>query len=238
MLSGLLLISLAPIFIIAIYVYIRDKYEKEPFLLLLKALFIGVLVILPVVLIEKWLASFSIHLEGLSKVAFHAFVIASLTEEGFKYCGFILIFWRDKNFNEKFDGIVYAMFISLGFAAIENILYVFQGGITIGIARALTAVPAHALFGTVMGYYFGLARFYPHLKIKYLILAFVMTFLWHGFYDFLLLSKNPMLLLLFIPLIIYFWINGFRKMKKLSDASFFRKTGIIQPDEPDCTETK
>jgi RsiW-degrading membrane proteinase PrsW (M82 family) len=224
MISALILISLAPVLIIALYIYIRDKYEKEPYVLLVKALLTGILIILPVVIIEKFLTSFSVSYEGFSKAAYLSFVVASLTEEGFKYFGFILLFWRNKNFNEKFDGIVYAVFISLGFAAIENIFYVFKGGIHIGIVRGLTAVPAHALFGTVMGYYFGLARFYPDNKQKYLFLAFVMPFIWHGMYDFLLLGQNQILLLLFIPFIIMFWITGFRKMKKLSDESVFRNS--------------
>jgi RsiW-degrading membrane proteinase PrsW (M82 family) len=222
---SLLLISLAPVFIIALYIYIRDKYEKEPFRILLKALLTGVFIILPVVIIESILTSFSGHLEGISKVAYNAFVVASLCEEGFKYLGFILIIWPDKNFNEKFDGIVYSVFISLGFAAVENIFYVLNGGISIGILRGFTAVPAHALFGTVMGYYFGLSRFYPELKSRYLVLAFIIPFLWHGSYDFLLLGQNQLLLLLFIPFIIIFWIYGLHKMKKLSDAS-------LSPDHP------
>ena len=238
MISGLLLISLAPVFIIAFYIYISDKYEKEPFRHLLKALFTGVIIILPVVFIEKFLISFSYLFEGLSKAAYNAFVVASVCEEGFKYLGFVLIVWGNRNFNEKFDGIVYSVFISLGFAAVENILYVFQGGLFTGIVRALTAVPAHALFGTVMGYYFGLARFYPQMKRKYLFLALVIPFIWHGLYDFLLLGHNQILLLLFIPFIIFFWINGFRKMKKLSDESEFRYINIMQSDVPDNKDIK
>jgi RsiW-degrading membrane proteinase PrsW (M82 family) len=178
--GNLIIVSLAPVFIIALYIYIRDKYEKEPFRLLLRALLTGALIVLPVILIEKYLITFSDQLEGFSKAAYQAFIVASFTEEGFKFLGFVLIFWWNVNFNEKFDGIVYAVFISLGFAAVENIFYVFQGGIQIGLVRALTAIPAHALFGTVMGYYFGLARFYPQLKYRYLILAFSIPFLWHA----------------------------------------------------------
>ena len=238
MFSSLLFVSLAPVFIIALYIYIRDKFEREPLVLLLKALFTGILVILPIVFIENYLISFSDQFEGFTKAAYHAFIVASLTEEGFKYFGFILVFWGNINFNEKFDGIVYAVFISMGFAAIENVYYVFQGGIHIGILRALTAVPAHALFGILMGYYFGLARFYPHLEFKYLILAFITPFLWHGLYDFLLLGQDQILLLIFIPFIIFFWINGFRKMKKLSDESVFRETGIIQSSDPDSRDSQ
>jgi RsiW-degrading membrane proteinase PrsW (M82 family) len=172
MINNLLFLSLAPVLIIAFYIYRRDKYEKEPFSILLKALFAGVIIVLPVVLIEKILDSFSEGMEGLPSAAYSAFAVAGFTEESLKFLAFYFFFWKDKNFNEKFDGIVYAVYIALGFAGIENILYVFTGGYGAGIVRALTAVPAHALFGIVMGFYFSLARFNPRRQTIYLILAF------------------------------------------------------------------
>lgn len=222
MINSLLLISLAPVFVIAFYIYNRDKYEKEPFSLLLKALFIGSLCILPVMLIEWALTKLYNGPEGINEAAYTAFIVAGLTEEGIKYLAFYLFFWKNKNFNEKFDGIVYAVYISLGFAAIENILYVFEGGFSIGIVRALTAVPAHALFGIMMGYNFGLARFNPKFRVLNLSAAFVLPFISHGAYDFLLMGNNQILLIAFVPLLILYWITGFRKMSKLSDSSVFK----------------
>lgn len=223
MFNNLLFISLAPIFIIAFYIYSRDIYEKEPLSYLLKALSIGAIIVLPVVFIEKQLSVPAEKLEGISNAAWIAFIVAGLTEEGMKYLAFLLFFWKSSNFNERFDGIVYAVYISLGFAGIENILYVFSGGYSVGIVRALTAVPAHALFGVVMGYYFGLAKFYPKFRGVYLILAFFLPFVFHGLYDFLLMANSPFFLSIFIPLFIYFWIIGFRKISIASDASVFRK---------------
>ncbi|HNY52828.1 MAG TPA: PrsW family glutamic-type intramembrane protease [Bacteroidales bacterium] len=223
MFNNLLFISLAPIFIIAFYIYSRDIYEKEPISYLLKALSIGAIIVLPVVFIEKQLSVPAEKLEGISNAAWIAFIVAGLTEEGMKYLAFLLFFWKSSNFNERFDGIVYAVYISLGFAGIENILYVFSGGYSVGIVRALTAVPAHALFGVVMGYYFGLAKFYPKFRGVYLILAFFLPFVFHGLYDFLLMANSPFFLSIFIPLFIYFWIIGFRKISIASDASVFRK---------------
>ncbi len=223
MFNNLLFISLAPIFIIAFYIYSRDIYEKEPISYLLKALSIGAIIVLPVVFIEKQLSVPAEKLEGISNAAWIAFIVAGLTEEGMKYLAFLLFFWKSSNFSERFDGIVYAVYISLGFAGIENILYVFSGGYSVGIVRALTAVPAHALFGVVMGYYFGLAKFYPKFRGVYLILAFFLPFVFHGLYDFLLMANSPFFLSIFIPLFIYFWIIGFRKISIASDASVFRK---------------
>ncbi len=224
MINNLLFISLAPVFIIAFYVYSRDKYEKEPFLILLKAMLTGILIVLPVVLIEKLLMIFSKGSEGMAYAGYNAFVVAGLTEEGMKFLAFYFFFWKNKNFNEKFDGIVYAVYIALGFAAIENILYVFTGGYGVGIIRAVTAVPAHALFGIVMGYYFGLARFITRLRLFYIILAFTLPFLFHGLYDFILMSNSQILLTVFIPVFIYFVISGFKKMSLLSEASSFKDT--------------
>jgi len=229
MVNNLLFISLAPVLIIAFYVYSRDKYEKEPLSILLKALLAGVLIVLPVVLIERLLTIPSENMEGLTYASYTAFIVAGFTEEGMKFIAFYFFFWNNRNFNEKFDGIVYSVFIALGFAGIENLLYVFTGGYGVGIIRALTAVPAHALFGIVMGYYFSLAKFNPVRKPIFLLFAFLLPFLFHGFYDFLLMSNSPVLLTIFIPAFVYFWASGFRKMSVLSDASSFRN---IRRDQP------
>ena len=224
MFNNLLFISLAPILIIAFYIYSRDKYEKEPVSYLLKALLAGAIIVLPVVLIEKLLSAPAGNLEGLSNAAWTAFLAAGLTEEGMKFLAFLLFFWKSSHFNERFDGIVYAVYISLGFAGIENILYVFSGGYSVGIVRALTAVPAHALFGVVIGYYFGLAKFNAKYRGIYLALAFFLPFVFHGLYDFLLMANSPVFLSIFIPLFIYFWFIGFRKISIASNASVFRGT--------------
>jgi protease PrsW len=230
MVNNLLFISLAPVLIIAFYIYSRDKYEKEPLSILLKALLAGVLTVLPVVLIEKLLTIPSEKMEGISYAAYTAFTVAGLTEEGMKFLVFYTFFWNNRNFNEKFDGIVYSVYIALGFAGIENILYVFTGGYGVGIVRAVTAVPAHALFGIVMGYYFSLARFNIERKSIYLLLAFLLPFIFHGLYDFLLMANSPALLTIFIPAFVYFLISGFKKMSLLSDASAFRDISEDQAD--------
>ncbi|MBT3750707.1 MAG: PrsW family intramembrane metalloprotease, partial [Bacteroidetes bacterium] len=122
-----------------------------------------------------------------------------------------------------FDGIVYAVFVSLGFALVENLLYVIQGGIEVGWLRAITAVPGHALFGVTMGYYLGLARFCSGgERTGFIVRALFWPIILHGFYDYCLMSGIPLLMLAFIPFIIYLWIQGFKKMKQLSDQSRFR----------------
>ncbi len=219
----LLIVSLAPVFIILFYIYFRDKYEREPLGLLIRALLAGVIIVMPVIFVEKFLLVLNPFQGKISSAGYNAFVVAGFTEEFFKFAALYLLIWRNPEFNEKFDGIVYAVFISLGFAAMENILYVSEGGIHVAVTRAITAVPAHALFGVRMGYFFGIAHMYPEIRSRYLRLSFLEPFILHGIYDFMLMSGIHLLLLLFVPYLIYLYINGFKKIKELSDSSIYRE---------------
>jgi RsiW-degrading membrane proteinase PrsW (M82 family) len=219
---NLIIIALAPVFVIATYIYIRDKYEREPIRLLLISLVVGCIITIPVVFVEGFLAARGQGLVGLASAAWGGFVVAAFSEELFKLLALYLLIWRNRNFNEKFDGIVYATFISLGFAGVENILYVTDGGMSVGITRAFTAVPAHALFGIVMGYQFGLAKFYPKERSWRLLLALLIPIMLHGIYDFILMSGHPSLLFVFIPFLIFLWLFGFRRIRQLSERSIYR----------------
>ena len=188
--------------------------------MLLKALVAGALVTVPVIFTEQLM--FSIGASAQFGAVWDAFAVAGLVEESFKFLAFLLIVWRNRNFNEKFDGIVYAVFIALGFAGIENIIYVAQGGVQVALTRAITAVPAHALFGVMMGYHMGLARFFPRERVKNITLAILLPIAAHGFYDFCLMSGNSFLLGIFVPYIVWLWIYGGRKMKELSESSIYR----------------
>lgn len=219
-----LFIALAPVFIILFYVYFRDKYEKEPIAVLLKALVAGALITIPIVFIEMGLSNFGENsLGSRGQTLWSAFIVAGATEEVFKFLALYILIWANKNFNERFDGIVYAVFVSLGFAAVENVLYVVGGNIEVGLMRAITAVPAHAFFGVTMGYFFGLARFANDgMKGAYMVRAIAWPIILHGFYDYCLMAELNIMLLAFVPFIIYLWIQGFKKMKELSDNSRFR----------------
>ena len=225
----LLIFSLSPVFIILTYIYFRDKYEKEPIGLLIKSLIAGGLIVIPVMFVESGLSLFTPETGALSEAGYTAFVVAGFTEELFKFLALYALIWRNPDFNEKFDGIVYAVFISLGFAAVENVMYVASGGVGVALTRSLTAIPAHALFGITMGYFFGIAHMDPLKRTSYLRKAFLIPFLLHGIYDFIILSKVPVLLFLFIPFMIGLYISGFRKMKVISDSSVLRKN--IPPQE-------
>ncbi len=211
----LLILSLAPVFIIAGYVYFRDKYEKEPLRLLLFALLAGAVTVIPILFIEEFFSKFSIGLNGIVAAAFwNAFAVAAFSEELFKFIALYLLIWKSPEFNEKFDGIVYAVFVSLGFAAVENILYVTGNGFTTGITRAITAVPAHAIFGVTMGFYFGMAKFYEKERAKLKRKALFMPIILHGIYDFILFTGYAWLTIFFIGFLGYLYFSGIKKNKK------------------------
>jgi len=219
---NILILALAPVFILLSYVYIRDKYEKEPIKILFFALVAGALAVLPVLVVGQ-LLEYVKPVMGIRGTAFYtSFIEAGLVEEGFKFLALYLLIWRNPNFNESFDGIVYAVFVSLGFAAVENIFYVAEGGYKVALVRSLTAVPAHAIFGIRMGFYFGIAHMYQEIRTSYLLKAFLIPVILHGIYDFMLLSQIYLLLLAFIPYMVWMIFTGFKEMKLLSDSSTFR----------------
>lgn len=226
-----LLASFGPILIILFYIYFRDKYEKEPLGLLIKALVLGIVAVIPVLFVERLLLTRMPPGGPVMEAAYHAFVVAGTTEELFKFLALYLLIWNSPSFNEKFDGIVYAVFVSLGFAGVENVLYVMQGGMQTAITRAVTAVPAHAIFGITMGYYLGIAHMYKELRASYLLRALLVPILLHGLYDFILMVEIGWLLVLFVPYVIVLYIMGMRRMKELSDSSVFRPLDDEEQDQ-------
>lgn len=182
--------------------------------MLIKALVLGILVALPVILIGTFLIEIMPEYNQWWDAFYNAFVVAAFTEEAFKFLALYFLIQKSPEFDERFDGIVYAVFIALGFAAIENVMYVYDGGITTGLMRAFTAVPAHALFGVSMGYYFALSKFESESTNANLLKALAVPVILHGIYDFILMSGHPMLLFFFIPFLIYLYWSGLKKMKK------------------------
>lgn len=218
---NLLILSLAPVFIIGGYIYFRDKYEREPLRLLLLALLAGALTVIPVFFVEQFISGLGASLKGLAAAAWNAFAVAGFTEELFKYAALYLLIWKSPEFNEKFDGIVYAVFVALGFAGIENILYVSQGGFSTGISRALTAVPAHAIFGVTMGFYFGMAKFFEKERAQLKRKALLYPMLLHGIYDFILFTGISWLTMVFLGFLAFLYFSAFKRLKTLSDQSIY-----------------
>lgn len=193
-------IALAPVIALLIYFYRKDKYEREPMCLLAKAFFCGVAVTIPILIVELFLSGIAKNISGFFlKIFFESFVIAGVSEEAGKFFVFIALIYNNKEFNEPYDAIIYAVMISLGFAAFENLAYVFGsylragfiGGFATGFVRALLSVPAHALFGAIMGYFFGLSKFSKNKKseIGYIYAGLIFAIIMHGFFDFFIFTK-------------------------------------------------
>jgi protease PrsW len=218
----ILIISLAPVAIIGGYIWFRDRYEREPLRMLVFSLLAGAVIIIPVVFTEGFISQPAEFMDDIPAALWKGFAVAGFTEEAFKYLALYLLFWKSREFNDKYDGIVYATFISLGFAAIENILYVYSEGYATGMVRAFTAVPAHAVFGITMGFYFGIAKFYPKKRKYMLFMAFCLPFLLHGIYDFILMTGIDWLWVVFLVFLLFLYISGLRRLRNLSDQSFFK----------------
>jgi RsiW-degrading membrane proteinase PrsW (M82 family) len=221
----LLVLALAPVFAIIIYVYFKDKYEKEPLHLLFKCFFWGVLSIIPALLLEILAGKLSIFTgTDFHSVALYAFVGVGLSEEFSKFIFLRFFAFKNKNFNEPFDGIIYAVMISMGFAATENILYVMEGGSTVAWLRMFTAVPAHAAFAVLMGYYVGKARFSESNRFLLLFNGLLIAVVFHGAYDLFLMLKDysGLVIFSFITLVTGI-ILSIKTIKKSSESSPFKR---------------
>lgn len=211
-----LVLVIGPSVAIMVYIYSKDKYDREPKVLLVKLFFFGVLTTLPAALVEGLAITDikAIQESGnLVTIFLYSLLGVSLVEEGFKYLALRLGIRKSKYFNQMYDSIVYSVFVSLGFATIENILYILAYGGGSAIMRAITAVPGHAIFGVTMGYYLGMATFcYNKEKKKtYMTMSILMPVLLHGVYDFLLLSQHVLLILAFYPFMGWLYYIGMKK---------------------------
>lgn len=182
----LMALALAPGAAIGLYIYLKDKHEREPLGLLMRSFMFGILSVFVTLLISRGIDIFiTIDEQSISDQALHAFLIVALVEEFSKFIFVRGILYHNPNFNEPFDGIVYSVMVSMGFATFENILYVIDGGVGTALMRMFTAVPAHATFAILMGYYLGKAKF-EHKKSYYALHALGVATLFHGAYDYCL----------------------------------------------------
>lgn len=214
-----LLAALLPAIVLLRYIYRMDKIEKEPGYLL-KALFIdGVISSFLAIALEfvgEMLLDNSELGTHIYREAYYAFLVVAAAEEGSKLLFLKRRSWNDPNFNYLFDGIVYAVFVSLGFAAIENVNYVFSYGLGVAVSRAFLAVPGHMVFSVFMGIFYGRAKLYENqghdmaCRVN-LLLAFFVPMFFHGFYDACLMLGSDLSVGIFMIYIIVlypfvFWL--------------------------------
>lgn len=155
--------------------------------MLVRTFIFGILAIVPAILLEFEGDHYLGPVDNAGKAWIQAFIIVALSEELYKYFYLRSYVFKRPEFDEPYDGIVCAVMISMGFAALENVMYVFQGGAEVAVMRMFTAVPAHAMFGVLMGCWVGRAKM--ESKPRYNWIGLESAVLFHGLYDLFLLSE-------------------------------------------------
>lgn len=189
-----LILAIAPGVAISAYIIFKDEYNREPRRHLIISFLLGMFSVSPALGLEiaaaQIISKFSVFFKTTTGIAINAYFFVALPEE---ICKFFMLLWyayRKKEFDEPFDGIVYAVMVGMGFATVENISYVSQYGMMTGIMRLFLAVPAHASFAIIMGYFMGKARFSAQKEHFLLFLGVFWAIVFHGSYDFFLFLQQ------------------------------------------------
>lgn len=217
----MILVGLLPVLFFLVYIFVKDK-KKEPISQLLKAFVFGMATCIPAIFIELFLSDLLFGeggAQGYFENSTEVFASIALTEEALKLLALWLVVRKNPYFDEHFDGIVYAVYVSLGFAAIENVFYLFDNmdsWISVGVMRALMSIPGHYAFGVLMGYFYSLYHFCGR-RTNHKLLIFLAPYIAHGIYDSLL---EPMPIIgcwgLVILLFIFYRMQRFCQ-KKLTE---------------------
>ena len=220
-----LIVAILPIVLLGLYIYHKDR-DKEPSKLLFELFMCGVLSCFPTVIVGLIFDSFFPKLEMMNfiQLIIYVFVAIAFVEEFFKWIFLYRVSYNHKEFDSSYDMIVYATFVSLGFACFENILYVISYGSSVGLFRAISAVPGHVCYGILMGLYLGLAKLKEvegnfSLAKRYKILSIFIPVLAHGIYDFLIFDGSVLFIILFFINIIFVDIYCIIKLKDISKNS-------------------
>ena len=220
-------VALIPALVLLVMVYRHDKIEKEPLSLLLLLLIGGgagsvvLSLVLEGVLHNALDAVITPYDNEILYYVLFAFVVVACVEEGTKLLFLKLFSWKHSAFNFAFDAVVYSVFVSLGFAAIENVKYAFNYGLTTAIARAFTAVPGHMSFAILMGVFYGRAKLCESYGLqdkakRNLVLSFLVPMVFHGFYDATCMIQNDITIWLFLIFLVFMYILVFRLLRQAS----------------------
>ncbi len=220
--------AVIPAAALLVQIYRADRLEREPARLLLSLLLWGVLATVPAILGERiggWLLGRIFRGEGQLRNALYCFIVVGGSEEGAKYLLLKRRTWNSPHFNCRFDGVVYAVFVSLGFALWENIGYVAMYGLRTALLRAVTAIPGHACFGVFMGAWYGQAKAWENrgngeAGARCLRRAFLLPALLHGCYDTIATSQDSGLSWIFIVFILLLFFYSFRTVRQLSRTDY------------------
>ncbi len=223
------LAALLPPILLLLFVWHKDA-TKEPFRQLFKAVIFGALICIPAVFWECFMGTLLFNGEEPTTIigtTLNAFLCAAVPEETLKLIALWLVLRRNPYFDEHFDGIVYAVCVSLGFAAVENVGYVLnheEAWVSVAVTRALMAVPGHYAFAVFMGYYYSMYHFVRHDTTTAISILLVPV-LAHGIYDSLAMSSmvNPLIGGLGFVFLIFFCI-------KMQRVAYDRLTQMIDRD--------
>ncbi len=221
----LLVLAVAPGLFLLMVFYLKDRYERESLSLVGKVFLAGVLAVFPAVILEDLIIDdLSPKLVDVPSLIYMSYLGIGFPEELVKFLAVLLLAYNSSEFNEPFDGVVYSVASSLGFATLENLFYVLEGGVLVGLVRAVLAVPSHALDGAVMGIYLGRAKMMGYRGGLTKALAYPV--LLHGTYDFLLFVDPGAFLLLGIPLMLLVLRFVLKSMRRLEDSSPFKPSTL------------
>ena len=207
-------LAIIPVIVILVFIYVRDKKEKEPMGLLIGLFFAGMGTVISAIILEgigEAIMDLIFSRNSPVKTFFLCMIVIGPAEELGKYTVLKLITWKNKNFNYSYDAIVYAVFVSLGFAALENIGYVFSNGLFTAIMRMFTAIPGHASFAVFMGFFYSKAKYADLTNDeadfqRYKFFAVAAPILTHGLYDAIILSGTSSEKLLVAGSAVIIWI--------------------------------
>lgn len=216
--------AVIPAIVLMVKVYKADRWDKEPPHLLISLVLYGVLATSFALIAERlgdWILSRIVAPDGHAYNAMMCFGVIGLSEEGAKYFLLKRRTWNSPAFNYQFDGVVYAVFVSLGFALWENIGYVLMYGLRVALVRAVTAVPGHACFGVFMGAWYGLAkkyegRFRLDRSRACRCMALIIPALLHGCYDFTATFQNLHYSWIFVGFVGIMFLVAFLLVRKMS----------------------
>lgn len=207
---ALLSAGIAPALALMSFFYLKDRFNTEPLLPIIRSFLYGALLVFPIMFIQY---AFSVENIGQSPFV-SSFILTGMLEEFFKWFIFIYTIYKFTDFDSVYDGIIYGVAISLGFATLENILYLFAHGIEYALSRAIFPVSSHALFGVIMGYYLGKAKFNATHSRSIMISALFIPITLHGLYDYILqIVPGGRWFYILIPFMVILWLNGMKKVK-------------------------
>lgn len=215
-----LLMAIAPALFLVRYFYKQDLKKPEPKGLVTKIFFLGIAFTIPASIIEVLLDEFfnSFVAPAILYNFIKAFIIAACVEEILKFFIVKKFAYQNPHFDEEVDGIVYTIVASLGFACMENLIYVIDGGITIAFVRAFSAVPMHAVSSGIMGYYIGKARFSGNNEKSLLLKGLWYGILIHGVYDFLIFASPELGIVITLGIFPLLIITFFKLKEKIKLA--------------------